>query len=189
MKQRSLLQNIGIAILLTILAVLADSFFYKLMGWNTAVRLVIEVVAVVYLGCLIYQSRVRAGKLTLTIICLTMPLFGFFFIEQSGLLVVVAAGMIWVARSLLNYSSIVSAITDLGLCIFSLAGAGWAFSVSGSIIAAVWSFFLIQSLHSLIPTKFGEVKQVAAAEPSADHFGHAYQSAEEAIRQMAKGVR
>lgn len=189
MKRRSLIQNIGIAMLLTIIAAFAGFIFHQVIGWNEVVRLVMMVVTVVYLVYLIYQSRVRAGKLTLTIICLTISLFGFFFVEQSGFLLVIAAGMIWVVRSLLNYSSILPVITDLGLCIFSLAGAGWAFSISGSIGAAVWCFYLMQSLYCLIPQQYGETKQVAAAEPSVDHFDHAYQSAEEAIRQIAKGVR
>ena len=189
MKQQSLVQHIGVAMLLTIIAILTGFIFHKVMGWNTAVKLVMVAVTLVYLGYLIYQSRVRAGKLTLIIICLMMSLSCFFLVERSGLMLVIAAVMIWVVRSLLNYSSIVAVITDMGLCTFSLAGADWAFSASGSIVAAIWSFYLIQSLHCLIPQQFGETKQVMADEQSVDYFDHAYQLAEQAIRQMAKGER
>lgn len=187
MKRPSLLQNIGLAIVLTIVAAAAGILFLGIFSSAVSSKLVIILVTLVYLVRLVSRSQLRAGKLILNLLCLVLLIGGGLFFEQSESLVVMATVMIWMIRSLLYYSSIFTACADLVLCLMSLVGFALSFNSSHSIAVAVWSFFLIQALHSLIPERFGETEHAAEEDQSVHRFDRAYQSAEQAIRQIVKG--
>ncbi len=186
MKRPSILQNIGLAIVLTIVAATAGILSFGMFSSTVSSKLVIILVTLFYLVRLVSCSQLRAGKLILNLGCLVLLLGGGLFFEQLGSLLVMATVMIWMVRSFLYYSSIVASCADLVLCLMSLVGFAFSFNSSHSIGVAVWSFFLIQALHSLIPERFGVTGHAAEEDQSVHRFDRAYRSAEQAIQQIVK---
>ena len=64
MQRPTLLQNIAMAMLLTVLSLIAGVIFHKFVNWHTGVKLTINLVAAIYIGYWCYSSRIRAGKFT-----------------------------------------------------------------------------------------------------------------------------
>ncbi len=186
MKRPSLLQNIGLAVVLTIVAATAGILSFGMLSSTVSSKLIIILVTSIYLVRLVSRSQLRAGKFILSLVCPALLIGGGLFFEQSGSLVVMAAIMIWMVRSFLYYSSIVASCADLVLCLMSLVGFAMGFHSSHGIGVAVWSFFLIQSLHALIPERFGETGYAAEEDQSVHRFDRAYRSAEQAIQQIVK---
>lgn len=189
MKRPSLLKNIGLAVVLTIVAVTTGILSFAMFSSTVSSKLVIFLVSLLYLVRLVSCSQLRAGKLILNLGCLALLIGGGLLIEQPGNLLMMATVMIWMVRFLLYYSSIFTAFADLVLCLMSLAGFALSLNSSHSVAVALWSFFLIQSLHALIPERFCGSRCAAEEKRSEHRFDRAYQSAEEAVRQMVKSAK
>ncbi len=189
MKKTSLLQNIVLAILLAMIAVSIEFVLSTIGGTEATAKLVIILVMLTYQTKMIHRSTLRAGKLTLSLLCLMLMVSGYYFLDQPGSLLIMSTAMIWAVRSILSYSSIFTACADLLLCMIGLAGFSMTVVSGGSLALAVWSYFLIQSLHALIPGRFGEYRQNTEDSQTVHRFDRAYQSAEEAVRQIVKGAK
>jgi hypothetical protein len=183
MKQPTLLKNIGIALLLFAVSVIVNSILSPGMH---RVLLLIALTTFLYLGYLMYNSPRKTGKFILMVSCVFILAGSFIFIREISSLLISCTVLIWLVRSLLYYSSIVSVLFDAVLCLTGLAIAGWAFVNSGFIAVATWSFFLVQSLHVLIPHKTTNTYPSGVIEN--DRFNNAHQTAEYAIGQMIKGA-
>ena len=180
MKQPTLLKNIGIALLL-----FAVSAMINLTLLN-GIPLLIALTTLLFLGYLIYNSPRKAGKIILMVSCVFVLAGSFIFIRELSSLLIICVVSIWLVRSFLYYSSIVSALLDAGLCLAGLAFAGWTLFSTGSIAAAIWSFFLVQSLQVLVPHKIGHSQQSGIADN--DRFNNAHLTAEYILGQMIKGT-
>ncbi len=109
-------------------------------------------------------------------------LLGISLIEQ----ILLQLSIIWVARSLYFHASIVAALLDLILIIMASGAAVWAAIQTDSLITAVWSFFLCQSLFSFIPdlSRKANPKDQACTTAN-DHFDNAHRVAQEAVRKLS----
>lgn len=180
MKQPTLLKNIGIALLLYVVSAIIN--LVVLHG----TPLLITLTTSLFLGYLIYNSPRTAGKLILIVSCMLILTVSFIFSIEISSLLILCVALIWLVRSILYYSSVVAVLLDAGLCLIGLVFAGWTFISSGSTAAAIWSFFLVQSLQVLIKHKKDHSQQTGFVEN--DKFNNAYQTAESVLGQLIKGT-
>ncbi len=139
-----------------------------------------------YLVYLLQRARARIGKLVTVAAwallaavnwLLPVPLF-----EQILLL----AALTWLVRSLYFHASLISAALDFGLVAVGLAAAAWAVVNTGSLAAALWSFFLLQALFCWIPDAAGRsVRDPADADINASSFRAAHRVALDAVRKLS----
>jgi hypothetical protein len=102
------------------------------------------------------------------------------------LFVLVQLGLIWLIRSLYFYSSVLSALADLGLNGLSLAAAVWAAGQTGSVLLSLWCFFLVQALFVAIPTRLSRGNREKPGGPEKeDRFQRAHRAAETAVRKLS----
>jgi hypothetical protein len=154
-----------------------------LVGFPTALRLGVALVAFAYVLYLIGKSGERVGRVA-TLACwlvaaLCLGLAGLPFAAY----VLVHVGLIWLVRSLYYYSGVLPALADFALSLLGTAFAVWAAQRSGSAWLSFWCFFLAQSFHVLIPSALaGRAPRDGVAD---DAFNRAQRTAEEAIRRLS----
>ena len=105
----------------------------------------------VYLVYLMRRSRARVGRIVAIGAWASASLACWFFDLPLFEQVLIQAGFIWLIRSLYFHGSIFAAVLDFGLVSVGLAAASWAMLNTGSLAAALWSFFLVQALFCWIP--------------------------------------
>jgi hypothetical protein len=155
-------------------------------GW--LLRWLIAVCGFVYVIYLLSRSRERVGRLSvLTLWTLVAGAAGFF---QPPLLlyVFIQVGMVWIIRSMYFYSSVLSALTDLGLNALALCVALWAWRYTDSFIISIWCFFLMQALFVYIPAEVNKPSQQLGPVSGADRFEQAYRSAVTALRKLSTSL-
>ena len=95
-------------------------------------------------------------------------------------------GAVWLIRSLYFYSSVLSALADMGLNGLGLAAAIWAVTRTGSVFLGIWCFFLVQALFVFIPKSINHKPGTTrVGHESEDRFQHAYRVAEAAVRKLS----
>lgn len=183
MKTSSLLQQISIALLLTLLAAINDFILRQFFTGLLSAKVNIALIVFLYLAYLIWQNRIAAGRITLLLIDLSVLLICLFTSLSTISLLIICLFLIWLNRLLLCYSSVLSILADLGLCLLSACVVYWLLFNGHGLITALWSLLLLQSLHCLIADKKMASKP---QESSSDNFDHALQSAESALQQLLK---
>jgi hypothetical protein len=145
-------------------------------------RLLIASLALAYLVYLLRRSEERVGRISVLVLWLAAAA-ALWALHAPPLLYLSAhLGLLWLVRSLYFHSSLVAALTDLGLVALGLAAALWASSQTQSIALALWCFFLVQALYVAIPARIaGRGDGAALAE---DRFQTAHRAAEAALRRL-----
>ena len=179
MKVSSLLRHIGIAMMLSSLAAIVETIFTGLLSS----KLNISLIVFLYLTYLIWQSHLAAGRITLLVFNLCVLLIFLFKGIHLVTLLWVYLAIIWLNRSLLYYSSLLSVLADLGLCLFSASIAYWLLSNDYGLVSIMLCLLLLQGLHCLIVDKKIPSKSQTS---SADNFNHALKSAESALQQLIR---
>lgn len=145
---------------------------------------------------LLSRSQVRVGRV-IVISGWIIVAAGAWLLAPSILIYIsIHLAALWLIRSLYFYSSVLSALADLGLTGFALMAAIWAWLSSGSLFLAVWCFFLVQALFVLIPRRWSTVKSSPSAAlylsdvsvregfDQADRFETARAAAESAFKKL-----
>jgi hypothetical protein len=191
MRPSSLLQGIFVAFGLSVLA-RPLLLVFSILSLRMDDQLFIASLTAAYILYMMSHRAGRVGRLTLAVLSWGL-LFGACFMGASiGTLILLGVGLIWLVRSVLRYSSLLSALLDGLLCAVSLGGAAIIAMLTGSVALTVWGFFLCQALWVLIPTTFGRLakrRYVAAAAikgRAPDRFSRSYHAAEAAIRSLAQ---
>ena len=187
MKSTALLQQIGIALVLTCLAAINEVLLSQFFTGLLTAKLNLSFIILLYLSYLILRNRLPVGRTTLMTINLGLMLICLITETSLSTLLWVYPTMIWINRSLLRYAGMVAVLADLGLSLLGIGAALWALSNGHGLITALWCFLLIQALHILIPGKEALNKAKHAASVS-DNFGRALQSAENALQQLLRKV-
>ena len=160
------------------------------LAGDIALRLVVAGLGLVYVIYLMRRSRERTGRIT-TLAAWTVAAAGTWILAPPlPLYVVIHAGLVWLIRSLYHHSSVLSALTDLGLTGLGLAAALWAGLETGSVFAAIWCFFLVQALFTAIPRCWR--RPARGPDPAAveeDRFERAHRAAEAALRKLSSNYR
>ncbi len=183
MKPASLLQHITIALGLSCLAAISGYLSSQFIESTLNVRLNISFIVLLYLGYLLRQNHLTAGRLTLMALNTGLILICLLTEVRLSTLVWIYPVMIWVTRSLLRYQGVLSILADLILCLFSTGTALWLIGNGYGLMSALWCFLLLQALHILIPGKKSE--QLSSG---SDIFNTAAKSAERALQQLARNI-
>jgi len=187
MKKPGIMDGIVFALAVALCAGLANLVLGALVGSGTLFNLILLAATLAYLLFLFRRSPTRIGRVVLlaawavsSLACwlLELPLF-----EQ----VLLQAGFVWLVRALYYHGSLLSAALDFGLVSAGLAAGAWAMINTGSLAAALWSFFLLQSLFGWIPNLAREQddRLVRSAEAKSA-FQSAHQVAVDAVRKLTQ---
>ena len=96
------------------------------------------------------------------------------------------AGFVWLARALYFHGSLFAAALDFGLVSLGLAAAGWALLDTGSLAAALWYFFLLQSLFGCLPELARRQVDEVGNAPGSHGFQSAHRVAVDAVRKLTQ---
>ncbi len=185
MKSFSFLQGVGLALALSLSGSALFALFTQVAGTDSALRLVIALVAAAYLLFLLRGSSARVGRVT-TVLAWS-AISGLTWILHPTLLVylLIHVGLLWLVRCLYFYRSLLAALMDMGLQGLSLAAAIWALQETGSLLLCLWSFFLVQALFVAIPpVGFRPVPSPLDSTAEESGFQRAHRSAEAALRRL-----
>lgn len=184
MKNPTLLANITVALLISLMSLGIQIILQTLFFTPAAVNITLALVALCYLGYLFNVSPARPGKVTLVLLSVLTTTTLLMLGTETNLLIGVLIGTLWLSRSLLFYHSVLASFADLALCLIGFTAAVGAFLLSASIAAGVWCFLLIQALFIFIPGRKSTPEKYDT-DLTCDPFNKAYQSAESAIRDLA----
>jgi hypothetical protein len=154
------------------------------LGSMTARIAALAIIGVGYLAYLAWRSPTAAGRVILPLTGGALSAAALLLVPV--LLLPVQLGVLWLTRALLHQRGLLSALADLALVLLGLGAGIWALSATGSIAAALWSFFLVQALF---PTLRGlDARRLRArSAPVVDgdaRFERAAQSALSSLRRM-----
>lgn len=163
--------SLGGSVLFTALATLTSP--------GEALAFAITAVGLGYQGYLFSRAESRRGRLLTIVLWLSISVGALALGASAREFVLVQAGLIWLSRSLLLDRGIPALVLDGLLVAFGLAAALWAEFGSGSLLLALWSFFLVQAL-------FPNISQRPNATPKMekDPFDKSEAAAQAALRRL-----
>lgn len=151
-----------------------------------AIRLVIGGLTFVYALYLLGRSHERVGRVTVLLAVAILSAAVWLFYPPLTLFLIAHVLVLWLIRSLYFHGGLFSSLADLGLCLFGIASAFWAFDRTGSLFMAFWCFFLTQALFVIFSAArpSNSADTVILADGEAD-FKRAYRAAEAAVRKLS----
>ena len=186
MKPLSFLHGAGIALALSLVTSILYTALTPLLSGGALLRLLIALSGLSYILYLLAHSGGRTGRITAVLLWFSVAGASWFAAPPLAVYLLIHAGLIWLLRSLYFYSSVFSALLDLGLSALGVAAAYWAMAWSGSLLLAVWCFFLVQSLFVAIPPSIQRGSGKKPIRPDADEsFRRAHSTAENALRRIS----
>lgn len=178
MNRPTFLEGVAVALTLALAGGLAHFALNLFLFDGFALRGTVAGVSLAYLLYLLHRAPERVGRPT------TLALWALMAVVVWPLSwpiqVLAHLGALWLARSLYFHGGFAAALADLMLNGLALAAALWAAERTGSLVAALWWFFLVQALFCLIPGRHRK----AAPEAGPDRFQHAHRAAEAALRRL-----
>jgi len=186
MKQPTFVEGVYVALLASISAsVLFDAMISILPGVSV-IKLLIALLSLSYLSYLLSRSQPRLGRVTLIVSWSLAAAANWLFAPSLVFYGLVHLGLIWLARALYRYRSVLSALADLGLNAAALAAGVWAAYQSESLFITSWCFFLIQALFVYIPTRLpGRKASPAGVTVNDQRFQQAHRAAEMALQKLS----
>jgi len=130
MKTPGILDGVTLAVIISLGAALASLLLGGLLVYGVLFELLMYAATLVYLLYLLKRSQARIGRVVV-IAGWAVTSLGCWFFDVHG--------------------SLFSALLDFGLVSAGLAAATWALVNTGSLAAALWSFFLLQSVFCWLP--------------------------------------
>jgi hypothetical protein len=187
MNKPTILDGVTVAMVISLVAAAASLLLGGFIVYGLLFELLLYAATLTYLLYLLKRSKARIGRIVVIAAWATTSLACWFFdvvlLEQ----VLVQAGMIWLVRSLYFHGSLFSAALDFGLVSAGLAASAWAMVNTGSLAAALWSFFLVQALFSWLPQLGREqVRNDLSGSTDPSHFQSAHRVAEAAVRKLSQ---
>ena len=188
MKRPSVLAGISFAFVVAVFAIPVWWGLKMAVPFFVAFRVITLVGYLAYCVYLLRTAKTRVGALTLATVNLVIVL-GFSFLPVTNSLMVGAlVTLITVNRSLLFQRSLIAIGLDGLASAVGLMFAGYLYSKTGSVPAAFWSFFLLQSLFVLIPARpWGEGGFFSGdVKGEVDFFVHPQRQAEAALERIVR---
>ncbi len=186
MKQPTFFEGISIALAASITATALFTVLISFFSMESVIKLLIALLSLGYISYLLSRSRERLGRATLIGSWLLVTTAIWFLTPSLALYGLTHLGLIWIVRALYHYSSLLSALADLGLNAVALAAATWAASQTDSLFITTWCFFLIQALFVYIPPKlFRKTATPAGIDNYDDRFQQAHHAAEAALHKLS----
>jgi hypothetical protein len=187
MNKPSILDGVTLAMVISLGAAAASLLLGGFIVYGLLFELLLYGASLVYLLYLLKRSQARIGRVLAigawALISFTCWFFDVALLQQ----VLIQAGMIWLLRSLYFHGSLTSAALDFGLVSAGLAASAWAMVNTGSLAAALWSFFLVQALFCWLP-QLAPRRSAGGESPASQHspFQTAHRVAEDAVRKLSQ---
>lgn len=187
MKMPAILDGITVAAVISLGAGTASLLLGGFIIYGLLSELLLYAATLTYLLYLLRRSRARVGRVLVIAGWASASLGCWFFDIALLQQVLIQAGIIWLVRSLYFHGSLFSAVLDFGLVSAGLAAAAWALLNTGSTVAALWSFFLVQALFCWLPQLArAQGDDVAADRTGASQFQSAHRIAMAAVRKLSQ---
>lgn len=183
MKKKNLISSILLAAVFAITAFLADTVLRTSVGFFLSPFFWLGLFVCIDLYLESSSRKNSIGSLSLLVI--STAIIGFMAVFSPGFApyVLVLCAVIWTSRALLIYSTSISISIDAAvqaLCVISVL---YSYYHTYSIPTVVWTFFLVQSLTSLIPANRNILKS-KPVRGSSDPFMNAHSQAEDALQRL-----
>lgn len=185
MRQVSILNGIAFAIIISLISAFLIHLLPLILTTSSSYRMTVAVLSLAYLLYLFRYSEIRRGRVIVFMLWMSINFAAWFFALNLISLLALNLLMIWLVRSLYFHSSISAAIFDLLLVLMSAGAGTWALLHTSSPVAAVWCFFLCQSLFSAIPQSFLPLNRNNVVSNDADRFEAAHRVAQDAVRKLS----
>lgn len=187
MKHPTFLEGVSIALATG----LAGSILFTVMTppllGVEVLRLLISLTGLGYSIYLLGRSTGRTGRVTAIASWILLAGICWFLNIPLSLYLVLHLGAIWIIRSLYFYSSLLSALADLGLIGLGASSAIWAFIHTGSLFLAIWCFFLAQALFVFIPKRMPG-RSSRPVKNTEDQFERAHSNAQAALHRLSTRI-
>ena len=183
MKGPGILKGILVAVIASLAAGLLNNIFPLIFSSFTSNSLIILTLSLGYLLFLLRYAETKRGRIVAMLTWLALNLAGLLLGISIIENILLQLAIIWVIRSLYFHASIFAALLDLALIIMASGAAAWTVLQTSSPTAAVWSFFLCQSLFGSIP-QFSH-KANSKNHDNRDRFQSAHRIAQAAIRKLS----
>ncbi|MDH5353039.1 MAG: hypothetical protein OEY09_01240 [Gammaproteobacteria bacterium] len=185
MKTPGILNSIVFALLASLAGGVSVTLLPIIVSETISAMLIIAGLSLAYLIFLIKQAERRRGRVLVVTLWLGLAIGGWLLGVSPISHILLQLTLIWIVRSLYFHTSVLTALLDLVLIVMAASAGFWAVVQTDSFIAAVWCFFLAQSLFVLIPEFSHRGKPSSGSNPAEDHFQNAHRVAEEAVRQLS----
>ena len=187
MNKPSILDGVTLAMVISLGAAAGSLLLGGFIVYGLLFELLLYGASLTYLLYLLKRSHAHIGRVLVIGAWALISLACWFFDVALLQQVLIQAGLIWLVRSLYFHSSLTSAVLDFGLVSAGLAASAWALVNTGSLAAALWSFFLVQALFCWLPQL--SARQSAGSEAQAARhspFQTAHRVAEDAVRKLSQ---
>jgi hypothetical protein len=186
MKAPGILEGITLAIGASVAGGVLAALLPILFSEYASAQILIAGLGLGYLIYLLKRSNERTGRVVMIAFWLVASLTCMLLESSLFSTLLVQAALIWIVRSLYFQASVLPALLDLGLVAFGLLASAWAILQTGSVITAIWCFFLTQSLFVLIPGFAGTRDDASYFNPvDSDRFQSAHRVALDAVRKLS----
>ena len=186
MKRPNFFEGVVVGIIASIAASALFATLTLLFNPTNVLELIVTAISFAYIIYLLARSHEKTGRIVVLTAWSVIATLAWLLSLPLTLFVFVHVALMWLIRSLYFYSSILSALIDLGLTGLSLAVAIWAGIHTSSLFLSVWCFFLIQALFVAIPARMSRQSSTQCFTPEReDPFECAHRSAEAALRKFS----
>lgn len=182
MKRPSFWRGVVVALVLSVIGAVTFTALEPLIGRGLSVRCLIAGLGFAYLCVLLHESQIAIGWIVTAVIWVGLTACLFLFDPNLWFWLLVQVGLIWLVRCLHLHGSFLAAVADAGLNGLALAASLSTALHTHSLFLTLWTFFLVQALHVLIPKL-----RVPSVQPEthAEGFEQAYCAAEAALRRLS----
>ncbi|MCP4188261.1 MAG: hypothetical protein GY763_11735 [Gammaproteobacteria bacterium] len=182
MNGPSILNGIGFAIITSLASGVLGELLPILLTPTFSSLIIVLAISLAYLIYLFRHCNARRGRIVTLALWCTLSICAWTL--DPGLLwqIALQLAFIWLVRSFYYHGSIFGSLLDLALVVMASAAGIWAILQTGSFAAAVWCFFLAQSLFVAIP----ELNRTGSSASSPeDRFQNAHRVALQAVRKLS----
>ena len=166
------------------LSVLAAIGYWSLIGiFNVAVSVPAQIgtLGSIYAVYLLKRSDRSAGKITIGILFIALSVLLILLPIAFAIVASILLLGIWALRCFFYRHGVADSLLDLCLSVLAVIAAVIAATTTQSVLLTVWTFFIVQALHVLIP----EIGRESEAADLPEHqFDMAYENAESALRRF-----
>lgn len=185
MNRPGFLEGCGVALAASLGGSLLFALFSPLIGNDTLLKLLTAGLGFGYVLYLLRRSGQKTGRVVTLAAWSISALLIYLLVPSLPLYLLLHIGLVWLIRSLYFHGSLFPAIADLGLNGLGAAAVIWALLQTGSLLLAIWCFFLLQALFSAIPVLGRPTTRKADRPEPEDRFRQAEQAAEAALRKLS----
>jgi len=184
MSRPGFFESIIVAVIFSVVVALVFTVMSAFFPTRWLLQALITGGSFIYILYLLYRSTEKSGRVAVATLWLVYALAAWAFAPSILIMLFAHVAAIWLVRTLFYHNSLLIAVCDLGLIIFSVLATIWTLLHTHSVLLATWVFFLLQSLYSILPEKLqAPTRQQPQAQ--ANEFERAYSAAQTAVRQLS----